>query len=204
MELIFLEFILFFLLFSSFLLFFVFVLFVHVCVCVCVWAVHQSSSFLFQQLISVQCIMERSIARRGGVTTIVCVHVCVFVCVCVLLLWKHAAGLALQQRGWCRVASWELVLSIFLTGVHGLHVGGAGVPLDRVKDGRQLLIGWDLGLELRHQRRLLCLGDRQQSDDSSHCRPLQLVLLLKLLLHWVRLHLRRKTRIFYSLLTLQL
>ena len=79
--------------------------------CPCVWAERQSSSTLFHQLISVQCIMERSIARRGCVTTSVCVCVCVCVCVwvwesvyvcvgvCVLLSWKHAAGLALQQLG---------------------------------------------------------------------------------------------------------
>lgn len=131
--------------------------------------------------------MEQSIARRRCVTTFECV--CVYVYVRPVVM-ETCCRFSAPAAGWCHVASWDLAVS--LAGVHGLHVGGAGVPLDGVKDGRQLLIGRDLGLELRHQRRLLGLGDRQQRHDGSHRRPLQLVLLLELLLHRVRLHLRRR------------
>lgn len=136
-------------------------------------------------------VKSSSIARRRCVNLCVCVRACMCVCVCFLLSWIRAAGFNAPAAGvvlWCNRGRWW---TASLTGVHGFHVGGAGVSLDGVKDSRQLLIGWDLRLKLRHERRLLGLGDGQQGHHSPHGRPLQLILLLKLLLYRVGLHLQR-------------
>lgn len=130
----------------------------------------------------------------GCVTTSVCVCV-YYVCVCLRpVVMETCCGVSAPAAGGvvpCCIVG-NFFESISLAGVHGLHVGGAGVPLDGVEDGRQLLIGGDLGLELWHQRRLLGLGDRQQRHHGSHRWPLQLVLLFKLLLHRICFHLHNR------------
>lgn len=168
-------------------------LFCPICPCVS----HPSIRFLsLPTAESVQCIMERSIARRGCVTTSVCVNVCMHVCVCLRpVVMETCCRVSAPAAGGAVLLRGNLFQSVgFLAGVHGFHVGRAGVSLDGVKDGCQLLIGRDLRLELGHEWRLLRLGDGKQRDDSSHRRPLQLVLLLKLLLDRVRLHLWRRGR----------
>ena len=101
--------------------------------------------------VSVQCIMgnDRSLGKGMCLSTThirVCVCVCVTVYVCVNVCvvysvssWLHAAGGGASSSS--VVPCCIVVNVVFLAGVHGLHVGRTGVPLDGVKYCGQLLIG---------------------------------------------------------------
>lgn len=78
-----------------------------------------------------------------------------------------------------------------LAELHGVCAGGGSRILDTFEESSKFRVGADLGREVSHDGAFSNFGDGDQGCHGPHCRALQFILFLELLLHGTSLHLRK-------------